>query len=175
MALRIVVVCGSYCCMKPCWYVWRGWEVLLRTVLVSMVLVAQKSMLMTLAYPTTKVYDRVSGPCCGKGPSWCPWSVTSPETMLWSVHVLTLESIWMSMVHPVTRNHVRVHDLCYHWLWRTIKLLLQWYQLLRVEKERPRNFCDNTYPHLSPPKKSKAKTGNHQGELLKIVLRGAEV
>lgn len=71
-------------------------------ILVSMTLVAPQSMLISLACDAAKIYDSVSGSCCGRGHSCGPWSVMPPETML------------RSAPHTDAVDHLDVHGLCCH-------------------------------------------------------------
>lgn len=103
------------------------WSILqLRSVLVSVVSVL------------TEDHTNVHCLCCLLKPCWCPWTILLPRTLwgLWSMFghglcqslctilapetmlksVLILETMWVILIHAVTRNCVEIYDACHHWL-----------------------------------------------------------
>lgn len=89
-------VCGLCCHQEPCWWEWP--------------VLPPKAMLTSVAYAAIRSCDGVFVQCCGRGLCWCLGSARPLETILRSMAVLMLETMWRSVGHDLFRNFVYFHE-----------------------------------------------------------------
>lgn len=100
--------------------------------------VARVSLLMSVAHVPTKGHTDVHALCCNLNPCWCSTAICSclrswlhlRAFLVWISCPISAGAMFIDCA--VARNHVEAHDPCSCWLWRTVIILLLWYQWLQM-------------------------------------------